>query len=56
MAERIDRILNERKRGFGVQYLVRWKDYPQEADTWIAGSKLKGTKALDVWQEQTAYP
>ena len=56
MAARIDCILQQRKRGVGWQYLVRWKNYPQEADTWVAGSKLKGTKALDVWEEQTAYP
>jgi len=42
-------IIEERRRGRGFQYLVRWVGYGPEEDRWIAGSELKDTEALDVW-------
>ena len=42
-------IIDERKRGRGYQYLVRWVGYGPEEDRWIAGSELKDTEALNVW-------
>ena len=42
-------IVDERKRGRGYQYLVRWVGYGPEEDRWIAGSELNDTEALDIW-------
>ena len=46
-------IVDERKRGRGYQYLVRWVGYGPEEDRWIAGSELNDTEALDIWLAKT---
>ena len=30
----VEEILQSRKRGQGIQYLVKWKDYGNEENTW----------------------
>jgi hypothetical protein len=45
----IDRIIDERKRGVGMQYLVRWLGYGPEDDRWLPGRELKDCEALDNW-------
>jgi len=30
----VEEILSARKRGRGIQYLVKWKDYGNEENTW----------------------
>jgi hypothetical protein len=45
----VDRILDERKRGQGVQYLVRWLGYGPEEDHWLPGHELAECEALDIW-------
>lgn len=45
----IDRILDERIRGKGHQYLVRWHGWGAEEDRWLPGRELTDTEALDVW-------
>lgn len=45
----IERILDERRRGRGRQYLVRWRGYGQEHDRWLPGSELQDCAALDMW-------
>ncbi|RDB23372.1 hypothetical protein Hypma_009411 [Hypsizygus marmoreus] len=52
----IDRILDERKRGRGKQYLVRWLGYGVDSDLWLPGSELADTEALDVWEKLAALP
>ncbi|KLO11845.1 hypothetical protein SCHPADRAFT_808945, partial [Schizopora paradoxa] len=48
----IEKIIDQRRRGVGFQYLVRWKGYPQEEDRWLPGRELKECEALDVWQQK----
>jgi hypothetical protein len=45
----IDRIIDERVRGRGRQYLVRWVGWGAEEDRWLPGRELIQTEALDVW-------
>jgi hypothetical protein len=45
----IERILDERRRGRGWQYLVRWKGYGQSDDEWLTRRELEETIALDEW-------
>jgi hypothetical protein len=45
----IDRILDERTRGCGKQYLVRWTGYGPEDDRWLPTSALNDCEALDIW-------
>jgi len=45
----INRILDECKRGRGVQYLVRWTGYGPEDDRWLPSSSLTNCEALDIW-------
>jgi len=48
----IDRIVDERKRGKGYQYLVRWKGYGEEDKEWLPRRELEETIALDEWLQQ----
>jgi hypothetical protein len=45
----INHILDERARGKGKQYLVRWRGWGAEEDRWLPGRELKDTKALEHW-------
>lgn len=46
----IDKILDERPRGRGKQYLVRWTGYGPESDLWLPGAELSDTVALNEWE------
>jgi hypothetical protein len=48
----IERILDERKRGRGWQYLVRWKGYGAGDDEWLPRREIEETIALDEWLRQ----
>ncbi len=48
----IKRIINQRRRGRGYQYLICWRGYRPEEDHWLAGSSLDDCEALDVWQKE----
>ncbi|EEB99754.1 hypothetical protein MPER_00491, partial [Moniliophthora perniciosa FA553] len=48
----INEIIDERKRGRGYQYLVRWVGYGAEDDEWLPGKDLDECAALDVWLAQ----
>lgn len=53
----IDRILDERPRGRGKQYLVRWLGYGPDSDLWLPGRELADSEALDAWESRaTASP
>ena len=45
----IERILDERRRGRGYQYLVRWVGHGPEEDRWLPRRELEECEALDVW-------
>ncbi|TFY53536.1 hypothetical protein EVJ58_g9399 [Rhodofomes roseus] len=45
----VERVLDERVRGRGKQYLVRWEGYGPEHDSWLPRRELENNAALDVW-------
>src|ERR1700733_9024502 len=45
----VERVIDERRRGRGMQYLVRWVGYGPEEDRWLARHELDGGQALDDW-------
>jgi len=45
----IDRIIDERARGRGRQFLVRWHGWGPEEDRWLPSRELADTEALDNW-------
>ena len=45
----IERIIDERRRGRGWQYLVRWKGYGAGDDEWLTRREVEETIALDEW-------
>ena len=45
----VDSLLDVRKRGRGLQYLVHWKGFPHEQDSWEPKSNL--TNVPDLLQE-----
>ena len=45
----IERIVDERRRGRGWQYLVRWKGYGPGDDEWFPRREVEETVALDQW-------
>lgn len=47
----IHEIIDERRRGRGTQYLVRWRGYGPEEDRWIASKELDDCEALNRWNE-----
>ncbi|GAW09794.1 reverse transcriptase-RNase H-integrase [Lentinula edodes] len=46
----VDCILDERKVGRGRRYLVRWKGFGPESDSWEPGRSLQDCVALDRWE------
>ena len=50
----VDKIVDERRRGKGRQYLVRWKGEGPEGDIWLPASELEDCEALDQWQTSKA--
>ena len=48
----VEAIIEERKRGKGKQYLVRYKGWGPEEDRWLPGRDLQENEALDRWESR----
>ncbi len=48
----VDRILAQRKHGRSTQYLVAWRGYPAEDNTWEPLSTVRDLAALDEFEAQ----
>jgi hypothetical protein len=48
----IEEIIDERRRGRGMQYLVCWQGYGLEEDRWLPRRELNDCQALDNWLGQ----
>ena len=46
----VEKIVDARRRGRGMQYLVRWVGYGKDHDEWIPGRMLQDNEALDIWE------
>jgi hypothetical protein len=45
----VEEIIDERKRGRGYQYLVRWVGEGPEHDLWLPQREIEDCEALDKW-------
>lgn len=52
----VERILDRRPQGRGFQYLVRWRGYGPDADSWLAGREVEDLEALDQFLEDHPLP
>ncbi|GAA5985154.1 hypothetical protein JCM11641_005468 [Rhodosporidiobolus odoratus] len=46
----VEAILDEKGKGRGRKYLVRWEGYPDSDNTWEAAANVEDTEALDIWE------
>ena len=46
----VEEIVDERVRGRGKQFLVKWEGYPDP--TWEPAKNLEDTQALEIWEEK----
>jgi hypothetical protein len=52
----IEKIIDERKRGHGKQYLVQWSGHGDEDLRWLPGREVAECEALDRWLAQIDSP
>ncbi|KAL6065753.1 Chromobox protein 5 [Balamuthia mandrillaris] len=48
----VERIVDKRKKGRGVEYLIKWKGYPASANTWEKRSNLFCEELLEEFERQ----
>jgi hypothetical protein len=48
----IDKIVDCRRRGRGIQYLVRWVGFDRDHDEWLPRKELIDTEGLDIWEAE----
>ena len=46
----IDKIIDEKPKGRGKEYLVSWRGFGPEHNTWLPAKNLAETQALDLWE------
>ena len=46
----VDRIVKARGSGNRVQYLVRWKGYGEDADSWVAARHIGDQQLIDDFE------
>jgi hypothetical protein len=46
----VNRILDSRRQGKGLQYLVCWAGYGLECNTWLASREVEDCEALDIFE------
>lgn len=51
----IEEIIDERKRGRGYQYLVRWTGYRPDMDLWLPRREVEDCAALDAWLSKRGH-
>jgi hypothetical protein len=51
----IDKIVDSRRQGKQLQYLVCWAGYGPAHDCWLAAKELDECEALDVWLGQEGH-
>jgi hypothetical protein len=47
----VEKIVDERKRGRRIEYLVKWVGYGDEENRWLPRRKLIDCVALDAWEK-----
>lgn len=47
----VQEIIDEKGKRDKKQFLVQWRGYGPEDDTWLKGEDLNDCEALDVWEE-----
>jgi hypothetical protein len=48
----VEKIVDERRRGRGIQYLVKWVGYGDEENRWLPRREMLACTALDRWEEE----
>jgi hypothetical protein len=48
----VEKIVDQRRRGKGYQYLVRYVGYGPEDDRWLPGAEVDELEAMDRWLEE----
>ena len=48
----LERVLAERKKDGNKEYLVKWKDYPDERCTWEAEENFNNDNTIPEWERQ----
>jgi hypothetical protein len=51
----VEQVLNKRKRGRGVEYLIKWKGYPDWENTWERPANLSNAQELVDEYEQLQH-
>jgi hypothetical protein len=48
----VEAIVDEKGKGRGLRYLVKWRGYPDTDNGWEPLANVKGTEALKRWKER----